>query len=187
TTRLINSRCCSVKFGSRMASSSAQTTAASQPDVGERSASSSSLVGACMGGLRDLDRRLAGEDCDAASMPSYKTPSRLRFLRHLRRLETPLFSLEWRGMRALAWVPVCLLLLGCQVRSQKTSDFDLIICHGTVYDGSGDAPRQADVGVRGQRIASVGDLSRSRAALDVDAKGLAVAPGFVNVLSWAPD
>jgi N-acyl-D-amino-acid deacylase len=90
-------------------------------------------------------------------------------------------------MRALAWVSVCLLLLGCQVRSQKTSDFDLIIRNGTVYDGSGAVPRQADIGVRGQRIVSVGDLSRAHAAAEVDATGLAVAPGFVNMLSWAPD
>jgi len=90
-------------------------------------------------------------------------------------------------MRALAWVSVCLLLLGCQVRSQKTSEFDLIIRHGWIYDGSGAAPRQADVGVRGQRIASVGDLARARATAEIDAKGLAVAPGFINMLSWAPD
>jgi N-acyl-D-amino-acid deacylase len=90
-------------------------------------------------------------------------------------------------MRALAWVSVCLLLLGCQVRSQKTSEFDLIIRHGMIYDGSGAAPRQADVGVRGQRIAAVGDLARAHAAREVDARGMAVAPGFVNMLSWAPD
>lgn len=90
-------------------------------------------------------------------------------------------------MRALAWVAVCLLLQGCQVRSQKTSEFDLIISHGMIYDGSGAPPRPADVGLRGQRIASVGDLSSAHAATEVDAKGMAVAPGFVNMLSWAPD
>jgi len=90
-------------------------------------------------------------------------------------------------MRALVWVSVCVLLMGCHVRSQKTSEFDLIVRHGWIYDGSGAAPRQADVGVRGQRIASVGDLSHAHAAAEVDANGLAVAPGFVNMLSWAPD
>jgi N-acyl-D-amino-acid deacylase len=90
-------------------------------------------------------------------------------------------------MRALAFGLVCLLLSACQVKSQKTSDFDLIIRRGTVYDGSGAAPRQADIGVRGQRIVSVGDLSGTHAATEVDASGLAVAPGFVNMLSWAPD
>jgi N-acyl-D-amino-acid deacylase len=90
-------------------------------------------------------------------------------------------------MRALAFGLLCLSLSACQVKSQKTSDFDLIIRHGTVYDGSGAAPQRADVGVRGQRIASVGDLSRAHAVAEVDGAGMAVAPGFVNMLSWAPD
>jgi N-acyl-D-amino-acid deacylase len=90
-------------------------------------------------------------------------------------------------MRALFFGLICVLLTACQIGSQKTSEYDLIIRRGTVYDGSGAAPRQADIGVRGQRIASIGDLSGSAAALDVEARGLAVAPGFVNMLSWAPD
>jgi N-acyl-D-amino-acid deacylase len=90
-------------------------------------------------------------------------------------------------MRALAFGLLCLLLCACQVRSQKTSEFDLIVRHGTVYDGSGGTPLAADVGVRGERITSIGDLSGAHAAKEVDAKGLAVAPGFVNMLSWAPD
>jgi N-acyl-D-amino-acid deacylase len=80
-----------------------------------------------------------------------------------------------------------LALTACQAPPQKTSEFDLLIRHGTVYDGSGAAPRQADVGVRGARIAVVGDLAGAHAAREVDAGGLAVAPGFVNMLSWAPD
>ena len=67
------------------------------------------------------------------------------------------------------------------------ADYDLIIRHGTVYDGSGGAPQSVDIGVRGQRIAVVGDLSKAHAAHEVDAHGLAVAPGFINMLSWAPD
>ena len=90
-------------------------------------------------------------------------------------------------MRALAFGLVCLLLAACQVKSQKMSDFDLIIRHGTVYDGSGAEPRQVDLGIRGQRIVSVGDLSRASAVAELDATGMAVAPGFVNMLSWAPD
>jgi len=84
---------------------------------------------------------------------------------------------------------VALLLLPglCDAVQQKTSDFDLIVRHGMVYDGSGGEPRQADVGVRGDRIAAIGDLSKARAAQEIDAHGLAVSPGFVNMLSWAPD
>ena len=80
------------------------------------------------------------------------------------------------------------MLTGCQVRSGSKSDnFDLIVRHGMVYDGSGGPPIQADIGVRGQRIAAVGDLRKAHAEQEVDASGMAVAPGFVNMLSWAPD
>lgn len=84
---------------------------------------------------------------------------------------------------------LCLVVVtGCQVRSGSKSDnFDLIVRRGTVYDGSGGPPIQADIGVRGQRIAAVGDLSQAHASKEVDASGMAVAPGFVNMLSWAPD
>jgi N-acyl-D-amino-acid deacylase len=65
--------------------------------------------------------------------------------------------------------------------------FDLILRGGTVYDGSGGPPRTADVGIRGDRIAAVGDLHGVAAASEIDATGLSVAPGFVNMLSWATD
>ena len=90
-------------------------------------------------------------------------------------------------MRSYILLPILLALTACQVTSPKTSEFDLIIRHGMVYDGSGAAPRQADLGVRGDRIASVGDLSGAHAIREADAQGMAVAPGFVNMLSWAPD
>ncbi len=65
--------------------------------------------------------------------------------------------------------------------------YDVVIRGGTVYDGSGNPGRRADVGIRGDRIASVGDLSGAAAKSVVDARGLAVAPGFVNMLSWSVD
>ena len=77
-------------------------------------------------------------------------------------------------------------LAACQTMP-RTPDYDVIVRNGTVYDGSGGQPMKADVGVRGQRIAAVGDLAGARGALEVDARDLAVAPGFVNMLSWAPD
>ena len=61
--------------------------------------------------------------------------------------------------------------------------FDVIIRGGTLYDGTGRAPIKADVGIKGDRIAAVGNLSRATAPTIVDAKGLAVAPGFINMLS----
>ncbi len=61
--------------------------------------------------------------------------------------------------------------------------FDIIIKDGTVYDGTGRPPKRADVGIRQDRIAAVGNLSRATAITTVNAKGLAVAPGFINMLS----
>ncbi|MQA02604.1 MAG: amidohydrolase family protein [Streptosporangiales bacterium] len=59
---------------------------------------------------------------------------------------------------------------------------DLVIRGGTVY-GAGDAPVRADVAVAGDRVVSVGDHSEDSAAVEIDATGKAVAPGFINVLS----
>ena len=74
----------------------------------------------------------------------------------------------------------------CSVKP-PAPEYDLLVRHGTVYDGSGGQPRQTDLGVRGDRIVSLGDLSKAHAAREIDANGMAVAPGFVNMLSWAPD
>ncbi len=65
--------------------------------------------------------------------------------------------------------------------------FDVVIRGGTVYDGTGSPGRRADVGIRGDRIDAVGDLSKAQGARVVDAKGMAVAPGFVNMLSWSTE
>src|SRR5215471_14169351 len=78
-----------------------------------------------------------------------------------------------------------------RAKSQPQS-FDIIIKGGTVYDGTGGPPVKADVGIKGDRVAAIGDLSRATAPNVVDAKGLAVAPGFINMLahsesSWIVD
>jgi len=65
--------------------------------------------------------------------------------------------------------------------------FDVIIKGGTVYDGTGAEPKQADVAIRGDRIAGVGDFKTANAKTIIDAKGLAVAPGFINMLSWSTE
>jgi N-acyl-D-amino-acid deacylase len=70
---------------------------------------------------------------------------------------------------------------------ERGGNFDVIIKGGTVYDGSGRAPIRADVGIRGDRISAVGNLSSAKADAVVDATGLAVAPGFINMLSWSVD
>lgn len=69
----------------------------------------------------------------------------------------------------------------------ESPGYDVIIRNGTVYDGSGGAARRADVGIRGDTVAAIGDLSSARSETDVDAHGLAVAPGFINMLSWSTE
>jgi N-acyl-D-amino-acid deacylase len=64
--------------------------------------------------------------------------------------------------------------------------YDLIIRGGTIYDGSGKAPVVGDVAIRGDRIVAVGKVSGT-AKNEVSAKGMAVAPGFINMLSWATE
>jgi N-acyl-D-amino-acid deacylase len=63
--------------------------------------------------------------------------------------------------------------------------FDVVIRNGTVYDGSGALPFTADLALEGDRIASIGDLAGASGRMEIDADGLAVAPGFINMLSWA--
>src|SRR5213082_2080703 len=63
--------------------------------------------------------------------------------------------------------------------------FDLLIKGGTVYDGGGGEGRGVDVTVRGDRIIGVGDFHNASAKKVIDARGLAVAPGFINMLSWS--
>jgi len=64
-------------------------------------------------------------------------------------------------------------------------NYDLLIRNGTIYDGSGRAPVVGDVAINGDTIAAVGKLTDARGKTEVDARGLAVAPGFINMLSWA--
>ena len=63
--------------------------------------------------------------------------------------------------------------------------FDTIIRHGLVVDGSGTPGVVADIGIQGDRIVAKGDLASSTGKLEIDASGLVVAPGFINMLSWS--
>lgn len=64
--------------------------------------------------------------------------------------------------------------------------YDAVIRGGTIYDGSGDAPFVGDVAIKGDRIVAVGRVP-GRGVREVDAEGLAVAPGFINMLSWSTE
>lgn len=65
--------------------------------------------------------------------------------------------------------------------------YDVVIRGGTIYDGRGGEPFVGDVAVRSDRIAAIGDLGSARGRREIDASGLAVSPGFVNMLSWATE
>lgn len=64
-------------------------------------------------------------------------------------------------------------------------EFDVLIRNGTIYDGLGHPPVVGHVALAGDTIAAVGALRAARGRIELDATGLAVAPGFINMLSWA--
>src|SRR5215212_3779761 len=68
-----------------------------------------------------------------------------------------------------------------------SEEFDVLIKDGTVYDGSGGEGRKTNVAIKGDRIVRVGDINEGTAAKVIDAAGLAVAPGFINMLSWSTE
>jgi N-acyl-D-amino-acid deacylase len=80
----------------------------------------------------------------------------------------------------------CILaLVAFALRAGRAADYDLLIRHGQIYDGSGKPPRTGAVAINGDTIADLGELKDARAKREIDANGLAVAPGFINMLSWA--
>ncbi len=69
----------------------------------------------------------------------------------------------------------------------KPQVFDVLIKNGTVYDGTGTPGKRVDIGIRGDKIAAIGNLSKATAQTVIDAKNMAVAPGFINMLSWSTE
>jgi N-acyl-D-amino-acid deacylase len=63
--------------------------------------------------------------------------------------------------------------------------YDVILRNGTIYDGSGSTPYVGDLAINGDQIAAIGDLGRAEGRTEIDATGLAVAPGFINMMCWA--
>jgi len=79
------------------------------------------------------------------------------------------------------FLPVFFLIYGCA----DSDRYDLLIRNGKIVDGSGSAVFTGDVGIRGDTIAAIGDLKGTRGRTELDAQGMVVAPGFINMLSWA--
>jgi len=70
---------------------------------------------------------------------------------------------------------------------KRTAEYDVIIRDGLIYDGNGGSPYRGDVAISGDTIAAIGSLSDARGRVEINGSGLAVAPGFVNMLSWATE
>jgi N-acyl-D-amino-acid deacylase len=69
--------------------------------------------------------------------------------------------------------------------SSFSAEYDVLIRNGLIYNGSGGRPFKANLAINGQRIVAIGTLNDAHGKTELDAKGMAVAPGFINMLSWA--
>ena len=87
-------------------------------------------------------------------------------------------------MRLRALLLALLPLLGS---CEREPEYDLLVRGGTVYDGTGSAGYAGEVAIQGDRIAYVGPKAPGRARREIDATGQAVAPGFINMLSWSTE
>ncbi len=78
-----------------------------------------------------------------------------------------------------------LVVLSCVQPTLQSTVYDVVIRGGTIYDGLGGAPYVGDVGIIGDKIRLTGNFAGVHGKQEIDARGMAVAPGFINMLSWA--
>ncbi len=90
-------------------------------------------------------------------------------------------------MTRLFFFALLLALASLPAAAQPAADYDLILRGGTIYDGRGGPPFVADLALNADTIAALGDLRGATGREEIDVAGLAVAPGFINVLSWATE
>ncbi len=95
-------------------------------------------------------------------------------------------------MRYLILLPACIALFACMPDAPTESDAEqgseslsVILAGGSVFSGNDAEPVVADIGIRGNRVVEIGDLSQRQADLRLDVAGLAVVPGFVDIHSHA--
>ena len=85
-------------------------------------------------------------------------------------------------MKRILWLAIYLAPLCGQGQAHE---YDIILRQGTIYDGLGGKPIVADVAIHADTLAAIGDLSSSRGKDEIDCRSMAIAPGFINMLSWA--
>src|SRR5687768_17432429 len=88
-------------------------------------------------------------------------------------------------MRYAHWLMAGCIAVCSSCKLSSANKFDIIIRNGTIYDGNGNKPYKGDIAINADTIAFIGDLSEAHSRQVIDAKGMAVAPGFINMLSWA--
>jgi len=71
------------------------------------------------------------------------------------------------------------------VACTSNPEFDIILRNGMIYDGTGSSPYAGDIAISGDTIAAIGDLKSYSGRVEIEANRMAVAPGFINMLSWA--
>ena len=86
--------------------------------------------------------------------------------------------------KLLAFLCFLTILISCKTGKQE---YDVIIRNGMIYDGNGSEPYKGDIGINADTIAFIGDLSKASAKNEVDAKGNAVAPGFINMMGHSEE
>tara|TARA_B100000768_G_C11110861_1_gene303185 strand:+ start:389 stop:679 length:291 start_codon:yes stop_codon:yes gene_type:complete len=83
----------------------------------------------------------------------------------------------------LKGILLSVILSGCNA----PESFDVLIKNGQIMDGSGNPSYKGDIGINADTIAAIGTLKNATGKLEIDATELVVAPGFINMLSWAEE
>ena len=86
-------------------------------------------------------------------------------------------------MRRVILIFLTMLVAGCGPKTQ----YDVLIKNAMIYDGSGEAPYRGRIAINADTIAAVGDIGPAKGKIEIDARGMAVSPGFINMLSWATE
>ena len=81
----------------------------------------------------------------------------------------------------MSFVSLAVLVTACAA----PVEYDTVLRGGTIYDGSGSSPVLGDLAIDGDQIVAMGDLGKARGRIEIDVEGMALAPGFINMLSWA--